>query len=172
MLVAIAVIGLFIYGAFFMFTDNVLNRKRSQLNMRQEEVALPQELGSAGWEVSIVIQEKKSVSIEVNNLKTSYSAIGDFLGVLVKGQRDSLLPSEIWLQDLVLQDQSGKWTGSFRGKAFLDDARKERESIDNFVYDFSRNDIVRGIFKSIELGSTTRGAEGEFNLTSFDVSLR
>lgn len=82
-----------------------------------------------------------------------------------------MVPREIWLQDLSLA-YSGQWAGNFRGRAFLDDPRKEREMVDDFVYNFSKNSAVRNVFDEVALVATSIESDRGFNFTTFDVNLK
>ena len=172
MLFSIAALGIVVCTAFSLLTDRYLAQKDEELKAKQHELVVPASL-KAGWaDVDKEVAARRADIGKIKAIKNSYVPIGPFMEKLIRTPADPFVPEGLWLGKLTVQQQSDKWNGTFDGKVFLDDARKERETLDKFVYNLGRDVTTRKIFSSVELVSSSRNKEGEFEATDFNVILR
>jgi len=172
MLMSIAALGIVVYAAFFFLTEQYLGKKNNELALKRQELMTPAGL-KVGWDgVDVEVASRRADIAKINIIKKNYEPIGPFMEKLMRADSDPLVPDGLWLESLSAQQSDGKWSGAFSGKIFFDDARKERETLDVFVYRLGRDAVVRKIFSSIELVSSTRVKAQEFDVTSFDMTLR
>jgi len=171
MLFAIAVLGIAVYAAIFFLGEQNLTQKNAELQSKQRELVIPSGLKS-GWNgVDKEISSRRSEISQIMAIKNDYEPIGAFLERLIRIPDDPFVPEGLWLENLTAQRQGGRWSGSFDGKVFLDDARKERETMDGFVAKLGSDVVTCKVFSSVELVSSSRGKEREFEYTKFNVTL-
>ena len=171
MLFSIVTLGIAVYAAFFLLTERYLAKKNVELAAKQHELVIPAGLKAPWADVDKEIADHKESIAKIKAIKNNYEPIGPFIAKLIRTGSDSLVPEGLWLENLSAQQQEGKWSGVFNGKVFFDDARKEREALDVFVYKLGRDAAVRKVFSLVELVSSSRAKTQEFDVTDFNVNL-
>jgi hypothetical protein len=171
MLLGVAALCALVYTASFFYNEQYVAQKNVELTAKQRELVVPAGLKSGWSNVEKEIAEHRANIGKIKVIKDGYTPIGFFMEKLIRTPEEQLVPEGLWLGVLGVQQQDGKWNGTLEGKVYLDDARKEREMMDGFVYSLGRDAVMRKVFTSIELVSSSRGKDVEFQTTNFNVTL-
>jgi len=173
MLLSLLAIGLVVYTGIYFWTENNVKQLQGVLQNKMMEVVMPEAIKPVGWDgAQNMIDGKRDELKTISGIKSAYHPITPFLQKMIRTKDESFIQEGIWLESFDLHDNAGMWQGSLSGKAFFDDERKERTAIDEFVYKFRQDSVLRGYFPQVELVSASCIVDGEFNLMDFKVELR
>lgn len=161
----VAILGILISAVTFYMKAQQLNAIKTEIQQKESELVLP---SGQTWEKiqTDIFNLNKKVTTLKDAIPESKKELYPFLEKL-----SSFLPRGVWLEALDIDNKSEQCKGVIRGNIFLGDAYKEREAIDDFIFNLKKDPFIKEIFSSIVLGASQRVKEGEFEVTSFTVLL-
>ncbi|MBD3246602.1 MAG: hypothetical protein GF333_06270 [Candidatus Omnitrophica bacterium] len=147
--------------------SNVIFDQKLKLNKMEAALNLPEEFRGLSWEDRAQrLQSRRNEVTVLRRLQDKFKRTSSFFNNL-----PDVLPDGIWLNEIRLTKRENGYQGSVSGFSFLGDSLKERVSIDEFVRELREHNSRFGLFGSVEMVSSTRNAQNEYEVTSFEIRM-
>lgn len=150
--------------------NNYLGLEESQLEKKEANLSLPQELQNNDWQNLDPILEKQRQNIRtLKDIKKERKYFADLLTVL---SDNNVLPNQLWLDSLKITKRGQKnYNINITGYIYRDDDYQERSGVNQFTENLKQSSVVNSLFNSVELKSTNKKRIREFNVTEFLITL-
>ncbi len=166
-LVGIGLIGIILLS---LILENDLTDKKFALKKTEENIAVPAALGEFTWQERAVMVNKEEEKIR--SLKNLFASLSRFSSFFKRMATEDMLPRRLWLYELSISGQSGKYRAVLTGYVFRDNDYEERLGVDQFISNLRGDKTVGSIFSKVELDSSDRYEVGGFEVTGFSVTLK
>ncbi len=161
-------------GTFLsIYLGNQTMLRKAEISEEEEKLKVPDEFKKLSWE-----ERKKQLADKQSQLSALRKLQGDkkdykeFFDVL---DTKSMLPEGLWLTDISISGQRRGTTtilkGMVRGSIFLDDDYEEKQVLDELISNLKVTPAITTIFSEVNIDSSRRETKGEFEVTTFSVTL-
>lgn len=148
---------------------NQLSEKRSNIKSEERRILVPDILKPLPWKERVEkveeAEERLSKLKKVSRELTQFSPFFELLS------ERNILPSGLWLSEFNTYERMDAYEAKISGYVFRNDDYEEYAALDELIFNLRKSDAVSGIFKIIELESSTREKIGAFGVTKFTLRL-
>jgi len=146
-----------------------VRKKKSILEKKEKSIIVPAALDTLTWQEKAAELYKEEGKI--NSLKELLASFVRFSSFFERIATEDMLPRRLWLYEVNIAGQRGKYRAVLTGYIFRDNDYEERLGVDEFISNLRRDKTVGSIFSKVELDSSGRYEIEGFEVTSFSVIL-